>query len=97
MAGKLLLLITLKLDPRSQGAEAEAALAFAITDDTAPPEVFVQDLTKRSPLDRPTVALRYLRSQFATASGQNRTEVPIVLCRNDFVDNGAERSPEGFA
>jgi serine/threonine protein kinase len=41
----------LKLAPASQGAEAEAALAFAMADDTARAEALAQDLGKRFPLD----------------------------------------------
>src|SRR5437870_1938376 len=35
----------------SRGIEAQAALAFAIADDTAPAESLAQDLNKRWPLD----------------------------------------------
>jgi len=41
----------LKLAPSSQGAESEAALAFAMADDTARAESLAQDLGKRFPLD----------------------------------------------
>jgi serine/threonine protein kinase/tetratricopeptide (TPR) repeat protein len=41
----------LKLAPASQGAEAEAALAFAMADNTARAEALAQDLGKRFPLD----------------------------------------------
>ena len=41
----------LKLAPASQGAESEAALAFALAGDTAEAESLVQDLDKRFPLD----------------------------------------------
>jgi serine/threonine protein kinase/tetratricopeptide (TPR) repeat protein len=41
----------LKLAPGSQGAEAEAALAFAMAGDTAQAESLAQDLAKRFPLD----------------------------------------------
>ncbi len=41
----------LKLAPASQGAEAEAALAFAMAGDTPPAESLAQDLNKRFPLD----------------------------------------------
>jgi serine/threonine protein kinase len=41
----------LKLAPGSQGAEAEAALAFAMAGDTAQAESLTQDLGKRFPLD----------------------------------------------
>src|SRR5207245_774969 len=41
----------LKLAPASQGAEVEAALAFALADDAARAESLAQDLGKRFPLD----------------------------------------------
>jgi serine/threonine protein kinase/tetratricopeptide (TPR) repeat protein len=41
----------LKVAPTSQGVEVEAALAFAMTGDTARAESLVQDLGKRFPLD----------------------------------------------
>jgi eukaryotic-like serine/threonine-protein kinase len=41
----------LKLAPTSQGAEVEAALAFAMAGDTARAESMAQDLAKRFPLD----------------------------------------------
>jgi len=41
----------LKLAPGSQGAEAEAALAFAMAGDTARAESLARDLNKRFPLD----------------------------------------------
>jgi hypothetical protein len=41
----------LKLAPASQGVELEAALAFAMTGDTAKAESLAQDLGKRFPLD----------------------------------------------
>jgi len=41
----------LKLAPASQGAESEAALAFAMAGDTARAESLTQDLGKRFPLD----------------------------------------------
>jgi hypothetical protein len=41
----------LKLAPASQGVESEAALAFAVTGDTAQAESLAQDLGKRFPLD----------------------------------------------
>jgi tetratricopeptide (TPR) repeat protein len=41
----------LKLAPASQGAEAEAALAFAMAGDTTRAESLAQDLGKRFPLD----------------------------------------------
>ncbi len=47
----------LKLAPTSQGAEAEAALAFAMAGDTARAESLAQDLGKRFPLDTQMEAL----------------------------------------
>ena len=47
----------LKLAPGSQGAEAEAALAFAMAGDTARAESLAQDLGKRYPLDTQTQSL----------------------------------------
>ena len=47
----------LKLAPGSQGAEAEAALAFAMAGDTARAESLAQDLEKRYPLDTQTQSL----------------------------------------
>ena len=41
----------LKLAPTSQGVEVEAALAFAMADDTAPAESLAQELNKTYPLD----------------------------------------------
>jgi eukaryotic-like serine/threonine-protein kinase len=41
----------LKLAPTSQGADVEAALAYAMAGDTAQAESLVQDLNKRYPLD----------------------------------------------
>jgi len=41
----------LKLAPASQGAEAEAALAFALAGDAAQAETLARDLVKRFPLD----------------------------------------------
>jgi DNA-binding winged helix-turn-helix (wHTH) protein/tetratricopeptide (TPR) repeat protein len=42
---------TLKLAPASQGAESEAALALAMSGDTAQAEFLAQDLRKRFPMD----------------------------------------------
>ena len=41
----------LKLAPSSQGAESEAALAFAMAGDTTRAESLAQDLNRRFPLD----------------------------------------------
>jgi hypothetical protein len=45
------------LSPASQGVEVEAALAFALTGDTARVEFFTRDLAKRFPLDTQMQAL----------------------------------------
>ncbi len=47
----------LKLAPGSQGAEAEAALAFAMAGDPARAESLAEDLEKRYPLDTQTQSL----------------------------------------
>jgi serine/threonine protein kinase/tetratricopeptide (TPR) repeat protein len=47
----------LKLAPTSQGADVEAALAYAIASDTARAESVAQDLNKRFPLDTQVQAL----------------------------------------
>jgi DNA-binding winged helix-turn-helix (wHTH) protein/Tfp pilus assembly protein PilF len=47
----------LKLAPASQGAESEAALAFAMAGDTARAESLAQDLAKRFPMDTQTQSL----------------------------------------
>jgi tetratricopeptide (TPR) repeat protein len=57
----------LKLAPASQGAESEAALAFAMAGDTARAESFAQDLGKRFLLDTPmqSLWLPTIRAQMA--------------------------------
>jgi eukaryotic-like serine/threonine-protein kinase len=57
----------LKLAPTSQGAEAEAALAFAMAGDTARAESLAQDLGKRFPLDTQmqSLWLRAIQAQLA--------------------------------
>ncbi len=57
----------LKLDPDSQGVEAEAALAFALAGDVAQAESLAQDLNKRYPLDTQiqTLWLPAIRAQLA--------------------------------
>jgi len=57
----------LKLAPTSSGAEAEAALAFAMAGDTARAESVTQDLGKRFPLDTQmqSVWLPAIRAQLA--------------------------------
>jgi eukaryotic-like serine/threonine-protein kinase len=57
----------LKLDPDSQGVEAEAALAFALAGDAGQAESLAQDLNKRYPLDTQiqTLWLPAIRAQLA--------------------------------
>jgi serine/threonine protein kinase len=57
----------LKLAPESQGAESEAALAFAMAGDTARAESLVHELGKRFPLDTQMQALwlRPIQAQLA--------------------------------
>jgi len=57
----------LKLAPASPGAEAEAALAFAMAGDTAQAESLAQDLGKRFPLDTQmqSLWLPVIRAQLA--------------------------------
>jgi eukaryotic-like serine/threonine-protein kinase len=57
----------LKLDPGSQGVEAEAALAFALAGDVGQAESLAQDLNKRYPLDTQiqTLWLPAIRAQLA--------------------------------
>jgi len=86
----------LKLAPTSQGAEAEAALAFAMTDDTAHAESLAQDLGKRFPLDTQmqSLWLPAIRTQLALdrknpASALNGSQAasPIELGQIPFVIN----------
>jgi tetratricopeptide (TPR) repeat protein len=58
---------TLKLAPASQGAESEAALAFALAGDTARADSMAQDLGKRYPLDTQmqSIWLPAIRAQVA--------------------------------
>jgi serine/threonine protein kinase/tetratricopeptide (TPR) repeat protein len=86
----------LKLSPTSQGVGVEAALAYAMTGDTAHAESMAQDLNKRFPLDtqmqslwlpaiRAQVALD--RKNPAAAIESLQTAVPIELGQIAFVNN----------
>ncbi|HEX9111603.1 MAG TPA: protein kinase, partial [Terriglobales bacterium] len=86
----------LKLAPTSQGAEAEAALTFAMTDDTAHAESLAQDLGKRFPLDTQMQSLWLpgIQAQLALdrknpASALNGPQAasPIELGQIPFVTN----------
>jgi serine/threonine protein kinase/tetratricopeptide (TPR) repeat protein len=61
----------LKLAPASQGAQAEAALAFALAGDAAHAELLAQELGKRYPLDTQVQGLwlSAIRSQVALNHG----------------------------
>jgi tetratricopeptide (TPR) repeat protein len=86
----------LKLDPASQGAMVEAALAFAMTGDTARAESLVQDLGKRFPLDTQmqSIWLPAIRAQLAlnrknpaTALNSPQPSSAIQLGQIQFVIN----------
>jgi eukaryotic-like serine/threonine-protein kinase len=72
----------LKLAPASQGAESEAALAFAMAGDTARAESLAQDLGKRFPLDTqmqslwlPTIQAQMALDRKNPASALNALQV----------------------
>jgi eukaryotic-like serine/threonine-protein kinase len=67
----------IKLAPASQGAESEAALAFAMAGDTAQAEALARDLGKRFPLDTQiqSLWLPTIRAQTALA---NRNSDPAL-------------------
>jgi hypothetical protein len=86
----------LKLTPTSQGVDVEAALAYAMTSDTARAESTAQDLNKRFPLDtqaqalwlpaiRAEVALD--RKNPAAAIEGLQAAVPLELGQIQFVNN----------
>jgi hypothetical protein len=86
----------LKLAPASQGATAEAALAFAIVGDTTQAESLAQDLGKRFPLDTQmqSLWLSAIRAQLAlekknpaTALTALQAASPIELGQISFVNN----------
>jgi hypothetical protein len=86
----------LKLAPASQGAEAEAALAFAMAGDTARAESLAQNLTKRFPLDTqmqslwlPAIHAELVldRKNPELALGTLQAPSPIELAMIPFVNN----------
>jgi eukaryotic-like serine/threonine-protein kinase len=86
----------LKLAPASQGAEAEAALAFAMASDTARAESLAQDLGKRFPLDTQmqSLWLSAIQAQLALdrkspdrALNALQAATPIELGQIPFVNN----------
>jgi eukaryotic-like serine/threonine-protein kinase len=87
---------TLKLAPASQGAESEAALAFAMAGDTARAESLAQDLKKRFPLDTqvqslwlPAVQAQLAldRKDPAAAINELQTASTVELGQIPFVNN----------
>jgi eukaryotic-like serine/threonine-protein kinase len=86
----------LKLAPASRGAEAETALAFAMSGDTARAESLTQDLGKRFPLDMhmQSLWLPAIRAQLAldrknpgSALSVPQAASPIELGQIPFVAN----------
>ena len=86
----------LKLAPASQGAESEAALAFAMAGDTARAESLAQDLGKRFPLDTqmqslwlPAIQAQLALDRKNPASALNTLQAasPIELGQIRFVTN----------
>jgi tetratricopeptide (TPR) repeat protein len=88
----------LKLAPTSQGAAAEAALAFAMAGDTARAEALAQDLAKRYPLDtqiqslwlppiQAQLALNGAKKNPASALASLQAASPIELGEIGFVAN----------
>ena len=86
----------LKLAPTSQGAESEAALAFAMAGDTARAESLVEELAKRFPLDTQmqSLWLRPIQAQLALdrknpAAALNFLDEtsPIELAQIPFINN----------
>jgi tetratricopeptide (TPR) repeat protein len=86
----------LKLAPTSQGAEAEAALAFAMAGDTVRAENLAGDLGKRFPLDTQmqSLWLAAIQAQLAldkknpaAALNALQTSTPIELGGIQFVNN----------
>ncbi len=86
----------LTLAPTSQGAESEAALAFAIAGDTARAESLAQDLAKRFPLDTQaqSIWLPAIQAQLALdkknpalALKALEAAIPIELAQITFVNN----------
>jgi serine/threonine protein kinase/Tfp pilus assembly protein PilF len=86
----------LKLAPASQGVESEAALAFAMSGDTARAESLAQDLGKRFPLDTqmqslwlPAIQAQLALGRKNPASALNALQAgtPIELGQIAFVNN----------
>jgi tetratricopeptide (TPR) repeat protein/predicted Ser/Thr protein kinase len=86
----------LKLAPQSQGAETEAALAFALAGDMVRAESLAQDLGKRLPLDTrmqvlwlPTIQaqLALERKNPAVVLNTLQATSPMELGNMSFVDN----------
>jgi eukaryotic-like serine/threonine-protein kinase len=86
----------LKLAPTSQGAEAEAALAFAMAGDTVRAENLARDLGKRFPLDTQMQSLWLIAIQAqlaldkknpAAALNAVQASTPIELGGIQFVNN----------
>jgi eukaryotic-like serine/threonine-protein kinase len=86
----------LKLAPASQGVESEAALAFAMTGDTARADSLARDLGKRFPLDTqmqslwlPAIQARLALDRRNPASALNALQAasPIELGQIGFVPN----------
>ena len=85
----------LKLAPTSQGAESEAALAFALAGDTARADSLEQDLAKRFPLDTQmqSLWLPAIRAQLAldrknpAAAVEASQPTPIEFGMIAFVEN----------
>jgi tetratricopeptide (TPR) repeat protein len=86
----------LKLAPQSQGAETEAALAFALAGDMVRAESLAQDLGKRLPLDTRMQVLWLPTIQAQLALGRKNPSLvlntlqatsPMELGNMSFVDN----------
>jgi DNA-binding winged helix-turn-helix (wHTH) protein/tetratricopeptide (TPR) repeat protein len=69
--GRRMAAAALKLAPTSPGAESEAALAFAMTGDTAQAQALARDLGKRFPLDTQVHSLWLPTIQAQTALANN--------------------------
>ncbi len=90
----------MKIAPTSQGAESEAALAFALAGDTARAESLAQELAKRFPLDTQmqSLWLPAIRAQLAMDADRKNpapaltvldAAKPIELGAIQFVINGS--------
>jgi serine/threonine protein kinase/tetratricopeptide (TPR) repeat protein len=67
----------LRLAPASQGAEVEAALAFAIAGDTARADVLARDIAKRFPLDTQIQVLWLPAIQAQSALNHNNPDSAV--------------------